>query len=47
MELSPSCLPDEMIHIHGFGGEDTGVKELESVFQVDAVLCHVWLVQMF
>jgi hypothetical protein len=34
-------LPDEMIHVHGFGGEDAGDKELEPGLQADVML--LWL----
>jgi hypothetical protein len=40
-------LPVDEIHVSGFGGEDTGVMELDLVPQVDAVLCYGWLVQVF
>jgi hypothetical protein len=33
-------LPDDMVHVTGFGGEDAGVMKLDAVSQDDTVLCH-------
>jgi hypothetical protein len=40
MELNLNRLPDEAIHISGFGGADGGAVLLDAVPQVDTVLCH-------
>jgi hypothetical protein len=34
------CLPDGMIHISRFGGENDGVMELDAVSQDDDVLYY-------
>jgi hypothetical protein len=41
MELRFSHLPDDTVHISGLG--DAGVKGLEALSRVDAVLRHGWL----
>jgi hypothetical protein len=38
MELNLSHLPDDTVHISGFGGVDAGVMELDVVPQADTVL---------
>jgi hypothetical protein len=38
-ERASHLFPDEIIHVHGFGGEDAGDKELEPGLQAD-VLCY-------
>jgi hypothetical protein len=38
MELNLSGVPDDGIHVSGFGGEDEGVVQLDAVPQVDTVL---------
>jgi hypothetical protein len=49
MELSLICLPDDTVHGSGFGREDTGALELDTISQVDtvdAVSQHSWFFQM-
>jgi hypothetical protein len=49
MELNLNCLPDDMVHVSGFSGEDIVVLELDAMSQVDAVPCHgqlVWMIKM-
>jgi hypothetical protein len=31
IELNCNCLPDDTVHVPGFGGEDTVVLELDAV----------------
>jgi hypothetical protein len=38
MGLNLKCLPDDMVHVPGITGEDTGVLELDEVSQIDDVL---------
>jgi hypothetical protein len=40
MELSLICLLDDIIHVCGFGREDTNILELDVVSQVDDVPCQ-------
>jgi hypothetical protein len=47
MKLNLNRLPDDAIHVPGFGGEDGGVVWLDVVSQVDTVLRQGWLVRMF
>jgi hypothetical protein len=42
--LQTSC--HNMIVVPGFGGEDTGVVERDTVYQVVAVSCHGTHIQM-
>lgn len=35
IKLHLSCLPDDLVHVSGFGGEDIDVLELDLVSQVD------------
>jgi hypothetical protein len=40
MVLNLNRLPDDVIQVSGFGGEDGSVVYLNAVPQVDTVLCH-------
>jgi hypothetical protein len=40
MELILTLLPDDVIHVSGFGGENGGALCLDAVLQVDTVLRH-------
>jgi hypothetical protein len=40
MELNLNCLPENIIRISGFVGEDAGVMELDVVSKADVVLHH-------
>jgi hypothetical protein len=39
MELNRNCLSD-MVYIFGFGGDDTGILELDAMSLIDAVPSH-------
>jgi hypothetical protein len=41
MEHNPSCLPDDAVHMSGFGGDDAGVMELDAMSQVDTVIFNM------
>jgi hypothetical protein len=43
MDLNLNCLPDDAVHISGFGGEYAGVMDLDVVPEADAVLCCGWI----
>lgn len=47
MKFSFGRLPDEMIRVSGFCGEDAGVMELDAMSQENAVLRHSCLDRMF
>jgi hypothetical protein len=40
MELNPSQLPDNMVHVPEFGWQDVAFMKLYVVSQTDAVLHH-------
>jgi hypothetical protein len=37
MRLDLSGLPDHLVHVSGFGGQDLGVLELDAMSLVDAM----------
>jgi hypothetical protein len=47
MELNLDNLLNDMVHVPGFGGDDTDVLELDAVFRMDVVPHHGLLVRMF
>jgi hypothetical protein len=47
MEFNLNHLRDNVIHISGFCGEDTGVFKLNVMSQVDTMLCHGSLIRIF
>jgi hypothetical protein len=40
MEINLNVLPNEAIHVLGFGGEDGGLVKLNAVSQVDGVFSY-------
>jgi hypothetical protein len=47
VEFNLNGLPDNVVHISGFGGEDGRIVELNSVSLVDTVFSYGRLVRMF
>jgi hypothetical protein len=46
MELQLACVPNDPIHVAGFGGEDFGALELDVMVMVKSMLSYsalVWL----
>jgi hypothetical protein len=49
MELNLNGLFDQPVHVSGFGGQDLGVLELDTMSPADAMFSHcrlVWMSQM-
>jgi hypothetical protein len=40
MQLDHSGLPDQPVHVSGFGGQDLGVLELDTMSLADAVFSY-------
>jgi hypothetical protein len=47
MELILNGLPNIVIDVSGFSGEDGGIAKYNAVFRIDAVFSYSWLVWMF
>jgi hypothetical protein len=47
MELNINGLPNNVIHVSGFSGEDGGIAKLNAVSQVNTVFSYSSLVWMF
>jgi hypothetical protein len=48
MQLNLKCLPDQPVHVSGFGGQDFGVLELDTMSPADAMFRYgrlVWMSQ--
>jgi hypothetical protein len=39
-ELSLNCLPDDAVHVSGFGTKDTDFLQLDMTSQIDALPHH-------
>jgi hypothetical protein len=44
MKLNLSDLPNSVIHVSGFSGEDGGIVKLDAASRADAVFIYGWLV---
>jgi hypothetical protein len=50
VEFELICLPDKLVHIVGFGREDSGILEVDEVIIVEPIFCHhrfVWVSKLY
>jgi hypothetical protein len=50
MELNLNGLPNSVVHVSGFSGDDGGIVKLNAVTRVDAVFscgCLAWMFYFF